>query len=139
MERTWESSHRSQQRGGLATRRQRSERQQEGNVYTYINIYIYIHTYVHMYMCIHVYIYIYIYICICICAYAYIYIYIYIYVYSLRKASFQFAHYKRSLLYYKCARETRKLLNRPLRPISLLTLSLLRLLESNFPGNPLWT
>ena len=26
-----------------------------------------------------------------------------------------------------------------LRPISLLTLSLLRLLDSNFPGNPLWT
>ena len=26
----------------------------------------------------------------------------------------------------------------PLRPISLLTLSLLRLLDSNFPGNPLW-
>ena len=25
-----------------------------------------------------------------------------------------------------------------LRPISLLTLSLLRLLDSNFPGNPLW-
>ena len=25
------------------------------------------------------------------------------------------------------------------RPISLLTLSLLRLLDSNFPGNPLWT
>ena len=26
-----------------------------------------------------------------------------------------------------------------LRPISVLTLSLLRLLDSNFPGNPLWT
>ena len=26
-----------------------------------------------------------------------------------------------------------------LRPIPLLTLSLLRLLDSNFPGNPLWT
>ena len=28
---------------------------------------------------------------------------------------------------------------RELRPISLLTLPLLKLLASNFPGNPLWT
>ena len=29
-------------------------------------------------------------------------------------------------------------LDEPLRPISQLTLSLLRLLDSNFPGTPLW-
>ena len=40
----------------------------------------------------------------------------------------------------RCANETDTLNPRPgaLRPISLLRLSLLRLLESNFPGNSLW-
>ena len=59
-----------------------------------------------------------------------IYIYIYIYV-----------HRERFMYLSTCdhwTSETRKAANTLLRPISLLTLSLLRLLDSNFPGNSLW-
>ena len=81
-----------------------------------------------VYVCMCVYIYIYIYVHIYI--YIYIYIYTYTYTYNVYVWLFSFsisAHRKQAVQMHVLA----------VRPISLLTFSLLTLLESNFPGNPL--
>ena len=65
---------------------------------------------IYMYICIYIYIYKHM----CMCVYIYIYIYIYIYMGFLADKA------------------------RHVRPISLLRFTLLTLLESNIPGNPLW-
>ena len=82
------------------------------NVYVCICICIYICIYVYMYVCV----YIYIYTCIC--------IHVIVSVGCVLLAAFL------SL--------TRAAGHPCLRPISLLMLPLLTLLDSNFPGNPLW-
>ena len=64
-----------------------------------------------MRMCVYIYIYM--------CMYVYIYIYIYV----------------EQVMTKRLRSKTEAIA----RPISLLTLSLLTLLDSNFPGNPLWT
>ena len=75
-------------------------------------MYVYIHIYIYIYICVYIYIYIYVYI---------LYIYIYIYV------PWQWAQ----------AKGRKRQASHWYDPISLLTLSLLTLLESNFPGKSL--
>ena len=61
--------------------------------------------------------------------YIYIYIYTYIYIYI-------YEHIVRDIV--RCAIHAGDFEVLPIHPISLLTVSLLRLLDSNFPGNSLW-
>ena len=76
-------------------------------------------------MCIYIYIYIYIYVYIYIYIYTYVYIYIYIYIYVY--------NYNSNYMYGRKSIDCMGV-----RPISLLRLSLLRLIDSNFPGDPPW-
>ena len=129
----------------------------------YIYIYIYVCTlmYIHMIyreICIYVYICIYIYIYILICTYAYVYVCIYIYIYMYIHTYYRerYVHQDHDparghlpdqvvsatltaalcacRIPYACTYCTCILKC----PISLLTLPLLTLLDSSFPGNPLW-
>ena len=83
-------------------------------------IYIYIYIYIYMYIHIHTYIYV-----LCIC----IYIYIYIYIYNNTRMSVR----SQARVRWRAAPLP------PGCPVSLLRLSLLRSLDSNFPGYSLWT
>ena len=106
----------------------------------WIVIYIYICVHVYMYVCI----YIYIYICIHICLYVYMYICIYVYVYIYIYICMYICMYVCMCVYIYIERERERDIcsmysgGRLVRPISLLTLSPLRWLDSNFPGTSPW-
>ena len=70
------------------------------------------------------------------CIYTYIYIYSIYYV-CMYSNTHMYTHSVYML--QRQARGARVRVRVCVRPISLLTLSLLTLLDSNFPGNPLWT
>ena len=107
------------------------------SIYLSLYLYIYTHMYVCMYVCMCIYIYIYTYI---------LYIYIYISITCLTQVFFkrgeECGQLWRSLMRLKSVKRVRPYLRssvRQVRPISLLTLPLLTILDSRFPGNPLWT
>ena len=119
------------------------------------DVYIYIYTHICIYTKTqHIYIYIYIHTCACVILYRYIYIYIYTYT-AVREKNTSFAQ---ALALQPGSRNCPPALDSelfelispgvffsggvfisqtPVRPISLLTLSLLTLLDSNFPGKSL--
>ena len=101
-------------------------------VYTiYVYIRCLLHVYIYNYRYRYRYTYIYIYICVCVYIYIYIHIYIYIYIYLEGADAAPPSGGRRrptSFIAFVC-----------IRPIPLLTLSLLTLLDSNFPGTSLWT
>ena len=108
-------------------------------MYMYVYIYIYIYTYTHICMSMFSYVWL-------VLLFLYIivftwYIYIYIYIYCIY--IYTYAHVLREALqedieWSETTTECPKDASSYLLPISRLTLSLLTLLDSNFPGNPLW-
>ena len=99
------------------------------NIYSYyIYIYIYIDTHIYIYIYLY-YIYIYIYTCVC--------IYIYIYVYLYLSISLSLSIYIYIYIYTHKANRPASARECLLRPVHLQRVSLLRVLESNFPGDPL--
>ena len=123
-----------------------------GDIYIYIYIYpslslsLSLSLYIYIYMCICTYIYIYIYmytftLILIIDSYIYIYIHIlhyvcvYIYIYIYIYTSISYLYWFRPGFHQLNFKQTRNIFDvQHIRPISLLTLSLLTLLESNFPG-----
>ena len=102
------------------------------SVYLSLSLYIYIYVYIHIHIHLHIHLHLHIHIHIT------IYIYIYIYIHGTAQTPAWGGQPLAQL------RERRMRAPRPcaraladVRPISLLRLSLLRLLDSNFPGNPL--
>ena len=108
-------------------------------MYVYLYLYLYISIYIYIYVYIYIYIHTYTSLSI-----IYIYIYIDTHMKHMRLASQSW------ILGRHCSSNATCLIlpgrkrrccgstHHPIRPISLLTLSLLTLLDSNFPGNPLW-
>ena len=118
------------------TRNRHSAPRATGNTYMYIYIYIYIYTYIHTY--IYMYVHMYMYVCMYVCMNIYIYIYTYIHIHIHIHTYIHEAEVWGSWVVLRVSLHCRIVHAYRLSPISLLGLSLLRLLDSNFPGNALW-
>ena len=100
------------------------------SLYMYISIYTYIYIYACIGVCVCIYIYIYVSLSLNMC----IYIYIHTYIHTVG-----WCRHQRALWGTRLVAPRLDTPRHPIRPVSLLTLSLLRLLDSSFPGSPLWT
>ena len=146
--------------------RRRSGQRRDGRECIYIYIYIYVYTYMYVYIYIYIYIYMcmytyrereierdlctYKYISMCVCIYIYIEreryvgnhicmcIYVYIYIYRERGRDMYTQYITNYMFDQHKSYISKALTNVRVRPVHLLRVVLLRVLESNFPGDSLY-